>query len=372
MITHYSGRLLSLAAPLIALLPVTTVYAQQPFDSSAFNISGAEWRVESYAGQSSLMLRNGAAWLKGSHFDNGTIEFDAAFSNSTAFPGIAFRAATHDDYELFYLRATRSGMWDATQYTPVLHGVYGWQIYTGPAYNAPVELAFERWMHIKLVVSGTRANVFVGSDTVSQVIPLLRGPGQAGEVGLVVGPGSAHFANLVVHSENAPRLSGVVPQVRDSTPATIIRSWRVSSPFPESSIAAATQLSNIPGGGTWSTLGIEERGIANLARLAGNGNGRNTVIAAVTLTTQRAETLRMRFGFSDRVRVFLNGRLVYAGNDSFAMRDRNFLGTVGLFDELALPLRSGANELWFAVSETFGGWAVTADLPDRSGVRVSP
>jgi hypothetical protein len=80
----------------------------------------------------------------------------------------------------------------------------------------------------------------------------------------------------------------------------------------------------------------------------------------------------MRFGYSDRVRVFLNGRLVYAGNDSFATRDPNFLGTVGLFSELALPLRSGANELWFAVSETFGGWAITADLPDRTGVRVSP
>ncbi len=55
--------------------------------------------------------------------------------------------------------------------------------------------------------------------------------------------------------------------------------------------------------------------------------------------------------------------LSYRGNDAFQTRDRSFLGTVGLFDELILPLKRGDNELWFAVSEGFGGWAVVAQLP---------
>jgi len=369
MITSYLRRLLT-AAPLI-VLHSATARAQQTFDTSAWNISAKESHVESYLGESALMLLNGAAWLKGSSFENGTIEFDVAFSNATAFPGIAFRAVTHDDYELFYMRATLSGEPDATQYTPVFHGLYGWQIYIGPAYNSPSQWTYDKWMHVKLVVSGTRAEVSVG-DNATQVIPLLRGAQRAGEVGFIVGPGSARFANLVVRSDNAPRLTSVPLQSRDSTPATIIRSWRVSAPFAESSVANVNSLANVPGGGSWSALDIEERGIANLARLAGNGDGKNTVIAAVTLTAERATTVRVRFGFSDRVRVFLNGRLLYAGNDAFATRDTKFLGTVGLFDELALPLRSGPNELWFAVSETFGGWAITADLPDRAGVRVTP
>ena len=70
--------------------------------------------------------------------------------------------------------------------------------------------------------------------------------------------------------------------------------------------------------------------------------------------------------------VFLNGTLLYAGNAGFGTRDPEFLGIVGLFDELALPLRRGPNELWFAVSETFGGWAVTADVPDRAGITIGP
>src|SRR5438045_8479947 len=122
MITPYLRRLLT-AAPLI-VLHSATARAQQKFDA-AWDISAKESHVESYLGQSALMLLNGAAWLKGSSFENGTIEFDVAFSKALAFPGIAFRAITHDDYELFYMRATLSGEPDATQYTPVFHGLYG-------------------------------------------------------------------------------------------------------------------------------------------------------------------------------------------------------------------------------------------------------
>lgn len=370
--TDNPHRRLFFALLAMAQLAARPAAAQlRPFDTVTWDIHGAESRIEPYRGRSALLLRNGTAWLKGSRFENGSIEFDIAFSNGLAFPGIAFRAVSRADYELLYMRARQSGGPHATQYTPVLHGLYGWQIYTGPAYEAAPQWTFDRWMHVKLVVSGTRAEVYVDSDTAAQVIPRLRGAQAAGEIGFVVVPGSARFANVVVRAENAPRLTGTPPTVHDSAPATMVRSWRVSAPFAESSLTGVTQLAAVPGGG-WSMLDVEERGIANLARLAPFDSSHNTVVAAVTLNADRAATVRMRFGFSDRVRVFLNGTLLYTGNDGFGTRDADFLGTVGLFDELALPLRRGRNELWFAVSETFGGWAVTADLPDRRGIRVSP
>jgi hypothetical protein len=220
-------------------------------------------------------------------------------------------------------------------------------------------------------VSGTRAELYVDGDSV-QVIPRLRGPQGAGELGFVVAPGAARFANFVVRPEQAPPVGAAAPAVRDSTPATIVRTWRVSTPFAESLMTGAADLAALPAPATWNKLDVEERGIANLARLAGNGSGRNTVVAAVTITSDRARSVPVRFGFSDRVRVYLNGRMLYAGNDGFGTHDPDFLGIVGLFDELALPLQRGPNELWFAVSETFGGWAITADLPDRNGIAVSP
>src|SRR5512143_439798 len=192
--------------PLVFAALAATARAQQPFDTSAWNIRAAESRVEPYRGRSALLLRDGAAWLRDSHFQNGTIEFDIAFSEALGFPGIAFRAVTHDDYELFYLRENLSGQPHATQYTPVLHGLYAWQIYAGPAWEATARWTYDRWMHVKLAVSGTRAELYVDGDSPVQIIPRLRGPEGAGEVGLVVAPGAARFANFVVRPADSPPL----------------------------------------------------------------------------------------------------------------------------------------------------------------------
>jgi hypothetical protein len=361
------------AAALFALSLASIAAAQQPFDSSAWDIHAAEWRIEPYRGRSALFLRDGSAWLKRTRFQNGTIEFDVVFSNVSGFPGIAFRAATHSDHELFYLRQSLSGP-HATQYTPVLHGQWAWQIYSGPQWEGTTRWTYDRWMHVKLLVRDSRAELFVDGDGAVQVIRQLHGPSAAGEIGLFSGNG-ARFANVVVRPDaETPEDMTTAPQaaVLDSTPATVVRSWRVSAPFPESTLVNLTSLPAVPGGGAWTRLGVEERGIANFARLTGIGDGRNTVVAAVTLTSERDRIVRVRFGYSDRVRVFLNGRLLYAGNAGYGTRDAEFLGIVGLYDELALPVRRGPNELWFAVSETFAGWAVTADLPDRAGITVTP
>lgn len=90
----------------------------------------------------------------------------------------------------------------------------------------------------------------------------------------------------------------------------------------------------------------------------------------MTLRSDRARTVPVRFGFSDRVRVFLDGRPLYAGDDGWDSRDYRFLGTVGLYDTVYLPLQAGDNQLWLAVSETFGGWAAVMEKPDAAGVRV--
>src|SRR5262249_41081897 len=163
------------------------------------------------------------------------------------FPGIAFRAATHSDYELFYLRQGLSGGMHATQYTPVLHGLYAWQIYAGPAWEGAAHWTYDRWMHVKLVVRDSRAELYVDGDSAVQVIGQLRGPNGAGEIGLLSGAG-ARFANVVVITDAGAIQQGTptAPEVRDSTPATVVRSWRVSSPSPESTFVRLTQLPNGP------------------------------------------------------------------------------------------------------------------------------
>ena len=105
----------------------------------------------------------------------------------------------------------------------------------------------------------------------------------------------------------------------------------------------------------------------NLARLTGVSDGRNTVLARTTIHSRDPRTAELAFGLSDRVTVYLNGRLLYRGADEYQSRDYRFLGSIGYFDRLYLPLVAGANELVLAVSEDFGGWGVQAKLGTSSG-----
>ena len=52
-------------------------------------------------------------------------------------------------------------------------------------------------------------------------------------------------------------------------------------------------------------------------------------------------------------------------------RDYRYLGTIGYFDEVFLPLEPGKNELWFAVGENFGGWGLEARLDGADGVTIA-
>ena len=51
-------------------------------------------------------------------------------------------------------------------------------------------------------------------------------------------------------------------------------------------------------------------------------------------------------------------------------RDFRYLGTIGLFDAIHLPLKQGENEVLLAVSETFGGWGIISRLADSDGITV--
>ena len=77
----------------------------------------------------------------------------------------------------------------------------------------------------------------------------------------------------------------------------------------------------------------------------------------------------MDFGFSDKVQVFLDRRLLFSGDDRQASRDFRFLGIVGFWDTLHLPLAAGPNEIVFVVTDgTNGGTAAAARFPPDAGL----
>ena len=79
----------------------------------------------------------------------------------------------------------------------------------------------------------------------------------------------------------------------------------------------------------------------------------------------------MHFGFSDKVQVFLNGQALYAGEDLQFSRDYRFLGHVGFWDTLFLPLRAGLNQVVFVVTDdTNGGTAAAARFEPDPSIKV--
>lgn len=343
--------------------------AQSSWDDSLWEIQAQEFRVETYKGRESLYMRDGTAWMKGVEFQDGVIEMDVAAPAIQGFHGIRFRAVTPFDHEHVYIRPHLSGKSDAVQYNPIYHGISSWQLYSEPRYALPVTIEADRWIHVRIAVQGSRMELSVDGELL--VFPeLVRDP-ESGAFGISSSGAAGRFANVVVRPDADPEFQGGEGAQAIVAEAGTVKVWRVSEAFEEAEIDGLTELPPATlHGQTWARLSAEVRGIANIARLRSRQGGNNTVFAAVTLRVDRARTVRVRLGFSDRVRAFLNGTQLYAAGDEYRSRDYRFLGTMGLFDELFLPLVAGDNELWLAVSEDFGGWGVSLQVLEGQDVEV--
>ena len=367
-------HLASLSWALLCLLsPALPVRAETvPFDSSRWEIQAKESRVVDHLGRSSLHLKGGVAAVRDSKFTNGVIEFDIALPRERGFMGAVWRAQDFENYEEFYMRPHQSGNPDANQYTPVFNGVPGWQLYYGEGFGAPVGYDFGQWTHVKIVVNGSRAEVYVKDmETPALVVGELKRETKEGRVGLSAGnfaPG--YFSNFTFTALDNPPLKGKAAEAPATPPGTV-KSWMVSDAFDRKTLEGKYQLAPADTEKLkWRKLGVEQNGTANLARLQGVAEGRDTVFARLVVRSEREQVKRVRFGFSDEVRVYFNDRLLYGGGDVYQSRDYRFLGTMGLYDELYLPLRRGENELWLAVTENFGGWGVTARFENMDGIKL--
>jgi hypothetical protein len=341
-----------------------------PFDSGLWQWYAVESRVEQHLGRTSLYLKGGIATVASASLTDGMIEFDLAFTGERGFLGGVWRVQDPRNYEEFYVRPHQSGNPDANQYTPVFHGVSGWQLYHGPRYTVPVVYRFGEWFRVRILFSGAQAEVYI-EDMERPVLFVdgLKRSVAPGGVGVSAGnfaPG--WFSNFSFTAMEAPPLQGR-PGPPEPLPEGGIPAWWVSDVFPESALEGCYVLGpDDLSGRSWTRLEAESSGLANLARVQGIHLRRNTVFARKVIVSDREQIKRLDFGFSDRVRVYLNRRLLYRGDDTYQSRDYRFLGSIGYFDALYLPLGPGENELLLAVSEELGGWGLQAKLEDLAGL----
>lgn len=323
------------------------------FNTDHWDLSRA--RLVEHLGRPAL---TGTAFMKDVSLKDGVIEVDIATTARTrSYPGVLFRVNDAANHERFYIRPHRSPFYDdVLQYGPTFNGVDSWQLYNGPGLSASLDVLPDRWNRLKIVVAGKQARVFWNDipEPVLVVDELARGE-SAGTIGLV-GPmdGTAFFSNLRYEADD--NLILPPPPPREAMPG-IVSAWEISEPFGALGVDFTKYPRETANAAAWKPVAADGRGLVDVSRyFPRKSRAGDCVLARTRLAAEEDSLLRVNFGYSDIITVFLNGRPLYSGNAIYQSRDRSFLGIVGYFDELYLPLKKGDNELLLLVGETMGGW----------------
>ena len=342
-----------------------TALTSVPIEPAAFRLAAGEAKVVEHLGRRALRFVDGSfnALAAGVELVDGTIEADVAVSRERSFHGVVWRSVGAD-FESFFVRPHQAGNPDAIQYTPNPNGISSWQLYHGPGFWSPITFPIGEWFTIRVAVAGDRADIFV-RDLSSPVLAVgeLKLPRRAGGIGIQVGGPGLHVARFAFDAE-PPTLVGV-PLPEPAEHPGVVPRWEVSDAFSEASIDGLPELpQTLVGDRRWTRLDVERTGLANLARINPVTEERNTVLVRATIEQQVAAVRPLEIGFSDRATLFLKGRALFHGDETYRNRDYRFLGSIGWWDTVYLPLEAGRNELVIAVSEDFGGWGVQARFAD--------
>lgn len=324
-----------------------------PFSSDQWQITSGQ--IVEHDGRQCLL---GSAYLKDLEFQDGVIEVDMWFSHERSYPGIMFRIQTPGSFENLYIRPHRSKFYpDAIQYTPSINGIRGWQLYSGQGYTASYDFPFDEWVHFRLEVSGDQALLFINdSGDPALVIHHLQHGTSKGAIGLESMGNAPVFFSDFSSDYHTPALSegpGLIHY-----PTGMIREWEISIPYPILGIdlEKMPEQQSLPDF-RWKKIMADTSGLVDVAWYYSRTSREPECIFARTfLYTDEPKTKEFRFGYSDAIRIFLNGQLIFTGNSAYQQRDPSFLGIIGLNDGLFLPLKTGKNELLLMVAEGSGGW----------------
>lgn len=327
--------------------------------------------VTDFLGRKAVM---GSALLKDVEFKNGVIEVDIAVTGSRSYPGINFRMTDDGNYERFYIRPHRAGLYpDALQYTPVFNNVAGWQLYNGEGFTAGATIPANQWIHVKMEIKGSQARVFLNnSDEPGLVIHELKHGDNRGKVGLLAPMnGSAYLSNFSYREDAAMEFEA---PPKTETPMGMMLDWEISKVINAEKIDI--ELVNYPGlyqifYAGWKKAKAEPSGLLDIARFVErNEQHPECILARAIVRADKKQDIKLSFGYSDEVTLFLNGQKLFYGMSAYQWRDPSFLGIVGLNDVAFLTLEKGLNEIFLIVKESFGGWGFKVKSDRELGAPV--
>jgi hypothetical protein len=376
-----TGRVVAFAIVTSGLATGAPAQQALPF-ASGWELKGAA-RVEHLDGRETLAVETGSAHRRDVSLQDGTLDFDVQLTRRRSFVYVMFRMQDDREFEEIYLRPHKSGLPDALQYAPVWQGQSAWQLHHGPGGTAAVELEPGVVTHVRLVLQGRRAALFVGDmQKPALLVPRLAREPRAGYLALrgflpagVPGAGPiARYSNVEIRPGHVPFDFGpeVVPP---AGPAGVVRSWAVSHAFAPPAPEAAPSLPDPATAGEFRTLATEPFGLLELHRHVPLPEGKRAAAAVARVRVHAAQAGMRVFdlGFSDVAIVFLNGRPLARLDHSYSYDAPRREGLIG-YDQarLYLPLEQGENELAILVADGFGGWGLMGRFLDPAGLRLEP
>ncbi|MFM9950070.1 MAG: family 16 glycoside hydrolase [Saprospiraceae bacterium] len=335
---------------------ITTV----PFTpQTAWQVGDSLHQFGFHKNKQALMMQQGTTLLGGVELRDGIIEVDIAPVADRSFAGVCFRAKDDEALELIYLRFHKSGQFDAIQYTPRYNGLDSWQLYHSSDYQGAATYKPGEWNRLKIKFEGSRAWVGIneGAKIALHVPQLVRAP-RKGKVGLWA-LGEVWFSNFSYSSLPSVVLMAEVAQP-DQRAKSIIN-WELSPAYNADSL----DWKKYPEGAiNWQAIRANDGGLVNVSAYRRKRifdqfekNSFDVVFARTTIVAEKDEMRAITFDYSDQAQVFLNGKPLFRGDNTFRSKGPLYRGEVYADNNvLYLPLKKGNNELLVAVAERANGW----------------
>ncbi|BFP42537.1 hypothetical protein FGF1_33820 [Flavobacteriaceae bacterium GF1] len=349
---------------IISLFSLQLAFGQN--SPSKIDMIPSKWDVpndalfEKFDNRETLVLKSGRATVKNLDFTNGTIEVDVYANPIRSFAGINFRE--HNDHqEEVYMRMHKSNQVDAVQYTPIFNNESNWQLYR--EHQAKVSFKDTGWNTLRIDVHNQSAEVFVNNMKVMSV-PKLKTNQDEGGIGLWALFGN-RFSNFKVSHSDMDEKSNLAEVVE--VDPNIITSWDITTAFPyEEDKLSFEGFSKEK----YTTVSTEESGLVPISKYVKKSSGgrfeqnkEDYVVATKTIHSEKKETRLFSFDYSDKIMVYLNGKVIFKGNNAFRAKGIQHMGHIDInANKLYLELEKGTNKIHCVVIDKANGWGLVAKL----------
>lgn len=271
-----------------------------------------------------------------------------------SFAGLVFGAVDSGNYELIYVSADNEWNLPNVQYDPIMNGSSTWQIYHGPGYQALASVPPGEWVKLSLLVQPNAVEVYIGADSEPKLVISNRKHGRAagGKIG-VWGSSPSYVRNLSVENLESSPLMEKAPELEPEADETFVTEWLVSKPY-------KMNIQSVPED-SWRRAEVEENGTLNINRLYASEKGIAVQAKCSFYLPGEQETL-LRFGFSDRLRLWVNEKQVFEGEWKWHSPGKATDGRIRI-DHASVPIswQAGLNTIRAEVTseEVMYGWGLS-------------